>query len=324
MTKLENEKVRPVKPLFYRRFVDDVINRRKKNEPDLLFQSINDYHTKLRFTLEVKPEKFLDTKIVSNGGMISTLVYRKENKLTSHWSSQVPKKYKRNAINGDLSRAFKISSDFAFEVGKIKAKFEKAGYPTRFVDSVANDFMKKKENKSRTYDVEDEEYIIPPNFFELPKPSLMIELPYCEANEKCSKSFLKKFHQFTQDSFSIFIKWKTRKVRSLFRLKDKNPYPSCVIYEGTCKGCNESYIGETVRNAETRWSEHGKPTNESEPSKHIKENIDHEFDWKIMMSAPKNTRKRKTLEAFIIALKGPSLNEQIDSKNLTLFRNGVT
>ena len=42
------------------------------------------------------------------------------------------------------------------------------------------------------------------------------------------------------------------------------------------------------------------------------------------MSVPMNNRKRKILEAFFIAVKRPTLNEQKDSKKLTLFRNGVT
>ena len=42
------------------------------------------------------------------------------------------------------------------------------------------------------------------------------------------------------------------------------------------------------------------------------------------MSAPMNNCKRKILEAFFIAVKRPTLNEQKDSKMLTLFRNGVT
>ena len=48
------------------------------------------------------------------------------------------------------------------------------------------------------------------------------------------------------------------------------------------------------------------------------------FQWKVLMSAPMNNRKRKILEAFFIAVKRPTLNEQKDSKKLTLFRNGVT
>ena len=40
LTKLEIDKVRPTKPLFYKRFVDDVIYRRKKNTPDSLLTTV--------------------------------------------------------------------------------------------------------------------------------------------------------------------------------------------------------------------------------------------------------------------------------------------
>ena len=38
MTRTENNVVKLGKPLFYRRFVDDIINRRKKNEHDISFK----------------------------------------------------------------------------------------------------------------------------------------------------------------------------------------------------------------------------------------------------------------------------------------------
>ena len=38
MTKTEREVVSPSKPKFYKRFVDDNINRRNKNEPGDLLQ----------------------------------------------------------------------------------------------------------------------------------------------------------------------------------------------------------------------------------------------------------------------------------------------
>ena len=42
------------------------------------------------------------------------------------------------------------------------------------------------------------------------------------------------------------------------------------------------------------------------------------------MSAPIHICKRENLEASFITTKHPTLNEQKDSKKLTLFRNGVT
>ena len=39
-----------------------------------------------------------------------------------HWSSKVPFCYKKNAINGELHTAKKISSNFQSEIARIKAK----------------------------------------------------------------------------------------------------------------------------------------------------------------------------------------------------------
>ena len=120
MTKTEKKIVIPSKPKFYKRFVDDIINRRKSNQPDELFQKLNSNHPNVRYTIEIKPEKFLDTKIVYNNDSITTEVKRNERKLPVHWSSKVPKRYKRNAIISDLNRAARIASVPIYEIPKIK------------------------------------------------------------------------------------------------------------------------------------------------------------------------------------------------------------
>ena len=57
---------------------------------------------------------------------------------------------------------------------------------------------------------------------------MLVSLSYCELNEIKSKHFLKKFHKFTCKSFRMVMTWKTRNIRSLFPLKDKSDYKSCV------------------------------------------------------------------------------------------------
>ena len=118
MTKTEREVVNPSKPKFYKCFVDDIINRRNKNQPDDLFQKLNSNHPNMKYTVEVKPEFFLDTKVV-----YSNDVKRNERKLPVHCSSKVPKRYKRNAIISDLNRGTRIASFPADEIPKIKQKF---------------------------------------------------------------------------------------------------------------------------------------------------------------------------------------------------------
>lgn len=313
MTKLENDVVTPKNPKFYKRFVDDSIRRREKGTFDELLQNMNNYHAKIKFTTEVAPVKFLDTEIAYEEDGIKTSVYRSDKKLPVHWSSKIPKKYKRNAINTDLHRAKKIASNFADELNKIRQKFKKANYPERFTESVIRQFAEKN----------DDEPLIPTNFFEIPKSFVWVSLPYCEKNEEISKNFIRKFHKFTGNAYTLCIKWNTKKVKSLLSLKSKNPHPSCKIYYGECN-CGETYIGETARNVEVRWKEHNSLQGSSEPSRHLQSHPDHAFSWKVLFSAPLNTRERKNLEASIIAIKRPSLNNQIDTKVLLLFRNGIT
>ena len=149
----------------------------------------------------------------------------------------------------------------------------------------------------------------------------MIEVPYCEKSKTSSKNFLKKFHKITNDLFEIKIKWITKKLRNLFRLKSKNPHLSGAICKGMCV-YKENYMDETKRNVEIRWEEHSDIKRISEPSGHLK--IIHTFTWKVLMTAPINDRVTKNLEASFMVLSRPSLNEQIDSKKLLQFRNGVT
>ena len=72
------------------------------------------------------------------------------------------------------------------------------------------------------------------------------------------------------------------------------------------------------------YNEHNNPTKSSEPSKHLRSNINHYFTWAVISNAPKNAKTRKNLEASYIALWKPDLNEQKDFERLVLFTNDVT
>ena len=147
-------------------------------------------------------------------------------------------------------------------------------------------------------------YILPPDSFEIKKQVILIEVPYCEKNETSSKRFLKKFHDLTNDLYEIEIRWITKKIRNLFRLKSKRPHPTCAICEGVCT-CKENDIGETKRNIKIRWEEHSDINKIYQPSRHRKSNPTHAFTWKVLMTAPINDRVTKNLETSFIALGRP-------------------
>ena len=154
--------------------------------------------------------------------------------------------------------------------------------------------------------------------FEVPKSVILSEIPFCPKNETSFKQFIKKFHQFIHNTSDVRINWLTKKMRTSFQLKDKSLHPPCKIYEGI-RSCRESYVGETIKNVETRWSEH----NKSSPSKHFNGNIIHVFGWKVFCNTPKKKLARKIL-AYVISTMKPTLNDQRESNLLHLFRNGIT
>ena len=135
MTKTKEEVVKLTNPSFYKRFVDDIISKKEKYQPDLLFENLNKHHPNIKYTIETMPQKFLDTKTIYEDNQIKTKVHRNERKLPVHWTLKIPKRYKQNAINADLNSAAQIASTFAEDTPTIKQKFLSADYPLRFVNS---------------------------------------------------------------------------------------------------------------------------------------------------------------------------------------------
>ena len=143
MTKTEHEVANPSKPKFYRRLVVNISNRKNKNQLDDFLQKLNSNHPNMKYTVEAKPEIFLDKKIVYSNDVITTEVKHNKRKVSVHWSPKVSKQHKMNAIISDLNRATCIASFPADEIPKIKQKFLNAHYPYRFINSVINNFQEK-------------------------------------------------------------------------------------------------------------------------------------------------------------------------------------
>ena len=57
----------------------------------------------------------------------------------------------------------------------LKKKFLAADYPHKLINSVINTFIEKENEK--------EEYLSPLHFFKIPKPVILIEIPFCVKNE---------------------------------------------------------------------------------------------------------------------------------------------
>ena len=164
--------------------------------------------------------------------------------------------------------------------------------------------------------------MIPRRFFDERK-TIAINLPFSNKNEHFSKKFCEKLEFYTNGKVKFNIIWSTRKIKPLFKIKNNVKHLSCGVYHGI-SSCENNYIGETIRNVVTRIDEHEQPNGKSEPSKHLKNNPGHQFNWMILSRAPSRRLKQKILEAYFIKQLNPSLNDQLDSEILTLFRHGIT
>ena len=103
----------------------------------------------------------------------------------------MPFQYKKNAINGELHRANKISSTFQSEIARIEAKFLEAGFPHK-VNNV------------------DEEFVIPRWLLDERK-TIAINLSFSNKNEHFSK-FCEKLEFYTNGKGKFNVIWATRKI----------------------------------------------------------------------------------------------------------------
>ena len=82
MVKMENDVVTSSKPIFYRRFVDEIYSRWKLGDNGL-FDRLNNYNPNIKLTIKVNPSTFLDTKLTNFNGAYKFSFYWKNIKLPS-------------------------------------------------------------------------------------------------------------------------------------------------------------------------------------------------------------------------------------------------
>ena len=81
---MEDDVVAPIKPLFYKRYVDDTYVRRKKKTKDELFEKLNMLHNNIKRMIEENWTKFLDTEIERHNSAIIPKVYTRFKKFSVH------------------------------------------------------------------------------------------------------------------------------------------------------------------------------------------------------------------------------------------------
>ena len=189
--------------------------------------------------------------VTHTNGRFATHTYRKptHSGLGTHYTSFIPHKYKTNAIQTLLHRAYttcstwlNINTEFTF----LTTYFQQNGFPTHIIHKYIKIFRSNIQNPK-------------PAIHTAPKEKLYISLPYLGPFSYLTKKLLPKLlsHAYPQlDIQFVFTNKKT--IGSLFSCKDKIPrdLQSFVVYEYNCRCSAASYIGQMTCNLAKRIAEH--------------------------------------------------------------------
>uniref|UniRef100_A0A5S6QNI8 Reverse transcriptase domain-containing protein n=1 Tax=Trichuris muris TaxID=70415 RepID=A0A5S6QNI8_TRIMR len=233
----------PVKPAFFKRYVDDCFAIVETGKEESLLEYLNSiFPEKIKMTMEKEESNrlpFLDMLVQREGGTLSTKVYRKPTHSDRylHFTSHHPVSVKRGIATGMVDRAITICDTkyLRSELYHIAKAHQQNGYPTSLVRSI----IRRRLQQPRTTDTKSD------------TEGPIIVLPfYCGIEEEIKRLGLShKFHVYFKSSPNL---------RTLIRNdKIKVPFVQTpgVVYEIRCD-CHASYIRETVNTLFQRFREH--------------------------------------------------------------------
>ena len=248
---------------FYSRYVDDTLLMVKPGDVDAVLQKFNQFHRNLEFTVdrfENSIPHFLDLEIHRTG--IS--IYRKGTHTAqfTHFNSFTKWGHKIAWIRSLVNRAAKLChpSKLKQEIGNIKRFASYNGFPKWVVRSVVRRAL---QPIRRTQEEEPEqENVI---FFSFPYIGDQGEATI----KKCTRRLSKLMKREKNVIFKVFLE--TTKLSFFTSNKDKTPFlsSSSVIYEYSCPGCGESYVGKTRNTLFNRTVQHGWTQKDSSVIKHF-------------------------------------------------------
>lgn len=346
---MENLLIKPNPDItFYKRYVDDIIICAHASKINNIFNLLNNYHPRLKFTLEKENNKnsinFLDiTLIRSQSGIIYTNWYRKNTKTTRYinFHSYTATKYKRSIITNLVDHAI-ILSDTKFHEQNIKYIIDILlinDYPLNFITKNIHKRLNYLKIKNRNDSIS-----LNTNFNNNPNSSTNQNIHNTNISQNTNPilQINQNFNNFSTIPYIPFLSEKIAKVLQPFNihtsfinhntlgknffssLKDKTPIDlqSNLIYSIPCNNCNSVYIGQTKQYLKKRIYQHKqsiktKLTSPNKPntalSDHAIDNL-HNFNFNStkIIHHESNLNKRLMLECLEIKKSPTSINYRSD------------
>ena len=292
---------------------------------------MNSKHQNIKFTDELEKNDhlpFLDVSVVRSDDSFTTNLYRKStfSGVFTNFFSFLSIQFKACLVSTLLFRCYHLTSTsdaFHKEVERLRGILARNSFPLEFVDMCIASFLNK-QYKNKTTTETDE------------KQRKMITLPYLG---KLSLEIRKRLQKYVNKHVSnckfLIIFRSQRRLKNIFRFKDTIPQDlqSYILYQFTCRVCNNSYIGKSDRHCHIRWSEHlklqpfrgGVSKNKQKPTAvnlHMTatEHPASYQDFKVIgRERSRNNFYLKVKESLMIKKLAPELNGQDSSIPLMLF-----
>ena len=138
------------KPVFYRRYIDDIfVLFSSPDHADKFREYLSPKHANIKFSIEKEEDgclPFLDVNIFRENNKFATNVYRKKTFSGFYIKSFIPETYKIRLIKSLLFRCFSLCSDFItfhHEIDKLKSILYKNNYSHDLVDKCIKEFLDK-------------------------------------------------------------------------------------------------------------------------------------------------------------------------------------
>jgi len=305
---------------FYFRYVDDIVMAAPSDKTDLIFKTFNQYHNRLKFTIEYEENRsisFLDLLLTISENTIQIDWFHKKSfsgRFLSFYSGH-PLCHKIGMIYGLVDRAFSLSHP-RFHKKNIEFVIElliENGYPLNFIFEKINNRLKtliynrksikNNDKKINSSDDSNRKIIVFPY---IKKISEMIATTIDKSKYITGYRILNNLGKYIKVHKDIN-----------HTLTNNN-----VVYKIHCNDCNASYVGQTKRQLKTRIKEHYNNIKlpSSKPSV-ITEHIikcSHSFDWDNVeiLDTESNYFKRSVSEMLHIKEQINGINAQKDTELL--------
>ena len=318
-----------LKPVFYRRYVDDIfVLFSSLDQAEKFKKCLSSKYPNINFSLEKENEgclSFLDVNIFREKGKFVTNVYRKKtfSGVYTNFDSFIPESYKTGLINSLLFRCFNLCSDFVkfhHEIDILKDILYKNSYPRDFVDKCIKEFLDRVLTRKVVVST-------------VPKKDVMILLPYLGKLSLQIRSRINRVMRSKLPHCNLRIVFQTKcKLINFFTFKDKIPVflRSGIVYKFKCGSCTATYYGKTKRHFKIRMCEHlgvcaltGKRVKGDNDSAikehHLFCNYSSGFDDFSILASNNNDFKVTLMESLLINRDHPPLNKNRHSLPLELF-----